>query len=67
VVRNVRVTPELSCPRASAKQRGVVSRWLFGGDYSGLAAGADGRFHLFWVDSRTGIYQVWTTTARVVP
>lgn len=64
---NVRVTPELSCPKASAKQRGVASRWPLGGDYSGLAAGADGRFHLFWIDSRTGIYQVWTTTARVVP
>jgi hypothetical protein len=64
---NVRVTPELSCPKASAKQRGVAVRWPFGGDFSGLAAGADGRFHLFWVDSRTGIYQVWTTTAQVTP
>jgi hypothetical protein len=64
---NVRITPTLSCPSASEKQRGVASRWPFGGDYSGLAAGADGRFHLFWVDSRTGIYQVWTTTAELGP
>lgn len=61
---NVRVTPETSCPHAAA-HRGVAARWPFGGDYSGLAAGADGRFHVFWVDSRTGTYQVWTAAVRV--
>lgn len=64
---NVRVTPEPSCPRASDRQRGVATRWPFGGDYSGLAAGADGRFHLFWADSSSGIYQVRTATAQVLP
>ncbi|HVT14735.1 MAG TPA: hypothetical protein VHQ90_00960 [Thermoanaerobaculia bacterium] len=62
---NVRVTPETSCPQAG-KFRGVGSRWRFGGDYSGLAAGADGRFHVFWADSRSGVYQVATAAVRVV-
>jgi len=60
----VRVTPETSCPRAGSFPR-VASRWPFGGDYSGLAAGAGGRFRLFWADSRTGVYQVWTATVEV--
>jgi hypothetical protein len=62
----VRVTPEPSCPQASERQRGVASRWPFGGDYSGLAAGADGRFHLFWADSRAGIYQIRSASAQVI-
>ena len=64
---NVRATPEPSCPRASSGQRGVATRWSFGGDYSGLAAGADGTFHLFWADSSGGTYQLRTATARVTP
>jgi hypothetical protein len=31
-----------------------------GGDTGGLAASADGVFHPFWIDNRTGILQVWT-------
>ena len=63
----VRVTPEASCPRSIESQQGVASRWPFGGDYSGLTAGADGRFHLLWADSRSGIYQAWTANVRIVP
>lgn len=38
-----------------------LNTFLFmGGDTSGLAATADGRFHPVWVDSRTGTPQVWT-------
>lgn len=62
---NVRVTPETSCPRSIEEQRGPARRWAFGGDYSGLAAGADGTFHLFWADSRSGLYQVWSSAVRV--
>ncbi len=61
----VRVTSVPSCPRASERQRGVATRWSFGGDYSGLAAGADGRFHLFWADSRSENYQIWSAAARI--
>jgi hypothetical protein len=63
----VRVTPEPSCPRASERQRGIATRWPFGGDYSGLAAGADGRFHLLWADSSGGIYQLRTAVAQILP
>jgi hypothetical protein len=62
-----RVTPEPSCPRASERQQGLARRYAFGGDYSGLAAGSDGSFHLFWADSRSGVYQIMAATARVVP
>jgi hypothetical protein len=62
----VRVTPETSCPSAAGSPA-VAARWPFGGDYSGLAATADGRFHLFWADTRTGAYQVWTAAADVAP
>ncbi len=36
-----------------------------GGDTVGLAAGADGLFHLLWIDNRTGIPQVWTAPVTV--
>lgn len=36
-----------------------------GGDYMGVAADADGVFHPFWADARTGIYQVMTARVRV--
>jgi hypothetical protein len=41
-------------------------RWKAGGDYHGLAAAADGRFHILWADSREGIYQLRTASIRVV-
>jgi len=61
----VRVTPEMSCPPAG-QHRAVAARWPFGGDYSGLAATADGRFRVFWSGSRSGVSQVWTAAAEVV-
>jgi hypothetical protein len=35
------------------------------GDYAGLTAGADGVFHPYWIDNRTGWHQVWTTAVHV--
>jgi hypothetical protein len=35
------------------------------GDTAGLAADADGVFHPVWIDNRTGIPQMWTTTVKV--
>ncbi len=43
----------------------AASRWLNGGDYIGLAASADGRFHPVWADARTGAYQVYTAAIRI--
>jgi len=43
-----------------------VSVWYFkGGDTAGMAADANGVFHPFWVDNRTGISQVWTAPVIV--
>ena len=64
---DVRVTPTSSCPSAVPEQRMLATRWPFGGDYSGLAASPDGRFHLLWADSRDGVYQIWSATATVLP
>lgn len=33
-----------------------------GGDTGGIAADADGVFHMLWPDNRTGIAQLWTAT-----
>lgn len=46
-------------------ERDVAARFPLGGDYSGLAAGPDGRFHVVWADSRTGVYQLWTRSVAV--
>ena len=35
------------------------------GDTSGLAASPDGTFHIFWIDHRTGIPQIWTAPVTV--
>ena len=37
------------------------------GEYSGLTADADGTFHEFWTDGRTGTYQIWTAAIHVEP
>lgn len=52
-----RVSTETSCPGAPGNGRAGRS-WPMGGDYSSLAAGPDGSFHLFWADSRTGHFQL---------
>lgn len=36
-----------------------------GGDTAGLTADADGIFHPVWVDNRTGVLQLWTSTVNV--
>lgn len=39
--------------------------WLAGGHTAGIAADANGAFHPFWVDNRTGISQIWTSWVKV--
>lgn len=36
-----------------------------GGDTAGMAADADGNFHPVWVDNRTGVLQLWTSTITI--
>lgn len=38
------------------------ARYPSGGDYMDLASDPDGGFHPIWIDSRTGVNQVWTAT-----
>lgn len=72
---NARVSTVNSCPDApgnvvrpegGGEGFGVAARWPAGGDYSGLAASSDDLFHVLWSDSRTGVYQNWTSTVRVI-
>jgi len=37
-----------------------------GGDYSTMAVDSAGRFHPLWTDARTGTWQLYTSTVRVV-
>ena len=46
-------------------QLGLSGSYLSGGDTAGMAADAGGIFHLFWVDNRTGISQIWTAPVTV--
>ncbi|MEJ7863055.1 MAG: sialidase family protein [Pyrinomonadaceae bacterium] len=60
----VKVSSAENCPDTPAN--GEAGRhWLAGGDYFGLAADANGEFHLLWSDSRDGIYQLRTATVKV--
>jgi hypothetical protein len=44
----------------------VYSHFNFvGGHTAGLAASSDGLFHPLWVDDRTGVSQIYTSTIRV--
>lgn len=45
--------------------RTAFGRWGNGGDYMGFTAEADGRFRPFWIDSRSGVFQIWTTQIQV--
>jgi hypothetical protein len=45
----------------------AFSRWPAGGDYMGLTADAAGVFHPFWVDGRSGLFEVYTSRIQVVP
>jgi hypothetical protein len=35
------------------------------GDYASMAASVDGRFHVFWIDNRTGVAQLYTSAVTV--
>ena len=39
--------------------------WVAGGHTAGMAADANGVFHPFWVDNRTGVSQIWTAPVVV--
>jgi len=64
VLPDVKVSSAENCPDTPANGE-AGARWKAGGDYHGLAAAADGRFHLVWADSREGIYQLRTAHIEI--
>jgi hypothetical protein len=72
---NAKVSRAISCPKTAGNvfkypngtSFDVFARWPAGGDYSGLAAQADGTFRLCWSDSRTGKYRNYTAVVAVRP
>src|SRR2546426_994222 len=62
----VKVSSAKNCPNTAANGQ-VAERWPAGGDYHGLAAAANGEFHLVWADSRDGIYKLRTATVALRP
>ena len=60
----VKVTSQRSCPHDGPN--GYAAEFFtFGGHYSGLAAAADGVFHVLWPDSRGRLFELRTATIRV--
>ena len=62
----MKVSSAKNCPNTVANGQ-VAERWPAGGDYHGLAAAANGQFHLVWADSRDGIYKLRTATVALRP
>lgn len=61
----VKVSSAENCPDTPANGE-AGRRWKAGGEYHGLAAAADGKFHLLWTDSREGIYQLRSAVVQAV-
>ncbi len=64
-------TPHLGYGSTTAALTNQLFRTQFerfgnGGDYMGFTSDAEGTFHPFWIDGRSGTAQVWTTRIQVV-
>ncbi|HSJ62572.1 MAG TPA: sialidase family protein [Gemmatimonadaceae bacterium] len=53
-----------TCPDV-ARNGFAMRRWPQGGDYFGLVAAADGRFHAMWTDARRGPFELFTASVAV--
>jgi hypothetical protein len=60
----IRISSETSCPETAGNGRAGRS-WPAGGDYSSIAAGGNGIFHLIWADSRSGRFGLRHAAVRV--
>jgi hypothetical protein len=56
---------EFSKGTAIKIQLGPGGFFLNGGHTAGMAADAEGDFHPFWIDNRTGVPQIWTAAVAV--
>ena len=61
----VRVTNVNSDP-ATANNGKAGERFISGGDYMGCVAKPDGSFQLLWADSRSGIFQLYTSNVKII-
>lgn len=60
------VSTEASCPARDPRNAAAhAHRPRSGGDYNGLAAAADGSFHMVWADARDGVYRLRHASALV--
>lgn len=48
-----------------ASNGAAFNRWPTGGDYFGMVAAGDGRFHLLWSDARDKVFQLWSAPVTV--
>ncbi len=60
----IRVTDVSSDPLVPGNGK-TGERFMSGGDYIGLEAKPDGSFQVVWADSRTGIFQLYTSTIKI--
>ena len=56
---------EQSTDPATSLNGFAETRWPSSGDYFGLVAKPDGSFQLAWTDSRTGVYQLYTSNVVI--
>lgn len=63
--KEVRVTGINSDPSVNGNGK-AGERFISGGDYMGCAAKPDGTFQLLWADSRSGVFQLYTSNIKVV-
>lgn len=62
--KEIRVT-DISADPAVPGNGKTAERFLSGGDYMGLEAKPDGSFQLAWSDSRSGVFQLYTSNIQV--
>ncbi len=59
------VSDKTSCSDARLNPEPYFNTRLKGGDYTGLAADADGKFHAAWIDARDGAFRLYTAQIEV--
>jgi hypothetical protein len=63
-MEELRITEINSDPLTPANGK-TGERFISGGDYIGCVAKPDGSFQVLWSDSRTGIFQLYTSNIQV--
>ena len=61
----VKLSTEKSCVDPKVAGEFVARRWPVGGDYFGLTATSDGKFHIVWPDARSGKFELMTSSVAI--